>query len=219
MRPSRVLIVVSEPSRRTSLAWGELTNKLLNLLMNLRNPFSLPAQSSNLRLGCDFTNTKKFPLNRATQRNLAKNISRVYHTISNPSNLKEPLVELHKYMARPPGCSFLGATTAHVPVTVNSPTENLSDIIIDSGSDITLISMNTLNTLVEVPKIKKGQKINLVQVTGKVSISGYVELDLYFRMSSKSDKFWEGPEIQTIGWTDVISIQRKLCNKRGLMQC
>jgi len=64
---------------------------------------------------------------------------------------------------------------------INSPTENLSDIIINSGSDITLISMNTLNALVEVPKIKKGQKINLVQVTGKASISGYVELDLYFR--------------------------------------
>ena len=143
--------------------------------------FFTTAQNSNLRLGRDFTNTRKFPLNRATRRNLAKNISRVYHTISNPSDLKEPLVELHKYMARPPGCSLLGATAAHVPVTINSPTENLSDIIIDSGSDITLISMNTLNALVEVPKIKKGQKINLVQVTGKASISGYVELDLYFR--------------------------------------
>ena len=32
----------------------------------------------------------------------------------------------------------------------------------------------------ESPKIKKGQKINLVQVTGKASISGYVEPDLYF---------------------------------------
>ena len=143
--------------------------------------FFTTAQNSNLRLGRDFTNTRKFPLNRATRRNFAKNISRIYHTISNPINLKEPLVELHKYMARPPGCSFLGATVAHVPVTINSPTENLSDIIIDSGSDITLISMNTLNALVEVPKIKKGQKINLVQVTGKASISGYVELDLYFR--------------------------------------
>ena len=28
--------------------------------------------------------------------------------------------------------------------------------------------------------MKKGQKINLVQVTGKASISGYIELELYF---------------------------------------
>ena len=32
----------------------------------------------------------------------------------------------------------------------------------------------------ECPKIKKDQKIILVQVTGKASISGYVDLDLYF---------------------------------------
>ena len=83
-------------------------------------------------------------------------------------------------MARPPGCSFLGATAAHVPVSINSPMKNHSDIIIDSGSDITLISMKTLESLSRAPKVKKGQKINLVQVTGKASISGYVELDLYF---------------------------------------
>jgi hypothetical protein len=31
-----------------------------------------------------------------------------------------------------------------------------------------------------IPKIKQGQKINLVQVTGNASISGFVCLDLYF---------------------------------------
>ena len=41
----------------------------------------------------------KFPLSRATRRNLAKNISKVYHTISKTNNFEEPLVELHKYMA------------------------------------------------------------------------------------------------------------------------
>jgi hypothetical protein len=40
--------------------------------------------------------------------------------------------------------------------------------------------MKTLNALLDVPKIKKGQKINLIQVTGKASILGYVKLDLYF---------------------------------------
>jgi hypothetical protein len=138
------------------------------------------AQPSAFQLGRDLTNVKKFPLNRATRRNLAKSISKVYHTVSNTSNLEAPLIELHKYMARPPGCSFLGATAAHVPVSINSPTENHSDIIIDSGSDITLISAKTLESLSGSPKMKKGQKINLVQVTGKASISGYVELELYF---------------------------------------
>ena len=83
-------------------------------------------------------------------------------------------------MARPPGCSFLSASAAHVPVLINLPTENPSDIIINSRSDITLILEKALKGLLEAPKIKKGQKINLVQVTGKASISGYVELELYF---------------------------------------
>src|ERR1700728_1573062 len=138
-------------------------------------------QKPSLRFGRDLTNAKKIPLNRATRRNLAKNISKVYHTVSNPiNNDEEPLVELHKYMARPPGCSFLGATATHVPVTINSPRNNSSSIVINSGSDITLISLKALDSLDEVPKVKKGQKINLVQVTGKASISGYIDLELYF---------------------------------------
>ena len=40
--------------------------------------------------------------------------------------------------------------------------------------------MKALDALSEAPKIKKGQRINLVQVTGKASISGYVDLNLYF---------------------------------------
>ena len=112
---------------------------------------------------------------------MARNISRVYHTILDSADFgEEPLIKLHKYMARPPGCSFLGATTAHVPVTINSLKENPLDIVIDSGSHIMLISMKTLDGLWEVPKVKKGQKINLIQVTGKASISGYVDLELYF---------------------------------------
>ena len=95
-------------------------------------------------------------MNRATQRNLARNISKVYHTISRTEDPETPLVELHKYMARPPGCSFLGASAAHIPVLINSLTENPSDIIINSGCDITLISEKALESLLEAPKIKKG---------------------------------------------------------------
>ena len=50
----------------------------------------------------------------------------------------------------------------------------------NSGSDITLISVKTLEPLLEVPKIKQGQKINLIQVTGKALISGYIDLEIFF---------------------------------------
>ena len=104
--------------------------------------FFTTAQNPNLQLGHDFTNTRKFSLNRPTQRNLAKNISRVYHTISNPTDLREPLVELHKY-------------------------PNLPDVLSLVPPWLMYLS-KTLNALLEVLKIKKGQKINLIQVTGKV---------------------------------------------------
>ena len=53
-------------------------------------------------------------------------------------------------------------------------------VIIDSGSDITLISQAAFKGLKAKPTIKKGQKINLIQVTGSTTFSGYVTLDLVF---------------------------------------
>ena len=58
-----------------------------------------------------------------------------------------------------------------------------TDIIIDSGSDITLISSECLKNLVSKPKVKTGQKINLVQVTGSATINGYVDIPIYFTTS------------------------------------
>src|SRR6267378_4588025 len=57
---------------------------------------------------------------------------------------------------------------------------NLVKVIIDSGSDITLISEKSLAEMLNSAKIRQGQRINLVQVTGNASISGYVDIDLYF---------------------------------------
>ena len=54
------------------------------------------------------------------------------------------------------------------------------NIIVDSGSDITLISEESLSNLLGNYKVKSGQKINLIQVTGTSSISGYVTLEIYF---------------------------------------
>ena len=94
--------------------------------------------------------------------------------------MTKPLVELKKHQARPPGCSFLGSQATQVPATINSIDKNLAKIIVDSGSDITLISQKLLTKMLSQVKLRQGQKINLVQVTGNASISGYVDIDLYF---------------------------------------
>ena len=94
--------------------------------------------------------------------------------------MSKPLVELKKHQAQPPGCSFLGSQAAQVPATFNSIDKNLAKVIVDSGSDITPISQKLLTEMLAQVKLRQGQKSNLVQVTENASISGYVDIDLYF---------------------------------------
>src|SRR6202167_3080092 len=118
-------------------------------------------------LAKDLSLIPKIPLNRNTRRCLARKIVEVYHSISSDPSISKPLVELKKHQARPPGCSFLGSQATQVPATINSIDKNLAKVIVDSGSNITLISQKLLIKM-------------LVQVTGNASISGYVDIDLYF---------------------------------------
>ena len=154
MGPSRVLTSTSRLNLRMSLAWRGIRKKSWCPLPNLRKL----SMWSHRNRPC--IQDEIWP----TQENFhwielckgIRNISKIYHTISRTEESEAPLVELHKYMARPPGCSFLGASPAHVPVSIHSPMKNLSDIIIDSGSDITLISEKALGGLSDSLKIKKG---------------------------------------------------------------
>jgi hypothetical protein len=57
---------------------------------------------------------------------------------------------------------------------------NCIDMVIDSGSDITLISENYLKKMDIAPKPKTGQKINLIQLTSATAIIGYVNVPIYF---------------------------------------
>ena len=83
---------------------------------------------------------------------------------------------------RPPGCSFFGSQATQVPATVNFLNKNLTKVIIDSGSNITLILQKSHSELQTPIKLRQGQRVNLVQVTGNASISGYVNIDLYFHI-------------------------------------
>lgn len=125
----------------------------------------------------------KPPLNRKSRRRLARDISAVSHLVRSdnpPFPSSKPLVELKKFMARPPGCSFLGSRATKTEAFLGGSPTNSVEVIIDSGSDITLISERALAGLSKTLKVKSGQKINLIQVTGTTSIDGYVTLDLFF---------------------------------------
>jgi len=70
--------------------------------------------------------------------------------------------------------------------------------------------MKTLNGLLKVLKINKSQKIDLVQVTGKASISGYVDLELYFHTK----------EAYVInGMTTLLILGNSFANQYSLTLC
>lgn len=83
-------------------------------------------------------------------------------------------------MSRPSGCTFLGSKATTTCAGINGVGLNVMPMIVDSGLDITLISQMALQALTSHPKVCMGQKINLIQVTGNSTISGYVNLDLFF---------------------------------------
>ncbi|RDB19963.1 hypothetical protein Hypma_012730 [Hypsizygus marmoreus] len=125
----------------------------------------------------------KTPLNRRSRRRLARDVtSSSFRTYTSPAQIASDkgLIELKKVMARPLGCSFLGSRATQATANIGGLDIDPTNVIIDSGSDITLISQKTLDSLISKPKIRQGQKIKLIQVTGTSSISGFVTLDLFF---------------------------------------
>ena len=64
---------------------------------------------SNGQLAKDLSSTSKIPLNQNSRGCLAKDIAKVHYSITHTSQNSKPLVELKKYLAQPPGCSFLEA--------------------------------------------------------------------------------------------------------------
>jgi len=61
-----------------------------------------------------------------------------------------------------------------------SLTGTKSSVIIDSGSNISLISSQLTSQINPPLKIKTGQKIKISQVTSQSSTNEYVNIDLYF---------------------------------------
>jgi hypothetical protein len=120
------------------------------------------------------------PFNRRTRRRLARELSHAaFQASSSITHEGKPLVELKRLMSRPPGTTFLGSRAVEANCSIDGFSDPLK-VIIDSGSDITLISEQAVKRLSSKPRIVTGQRINLIQVTGNAIITGFVTLDLYF---------------------------------------
>ncbi|TFY53682.1 hypothetical protein EVJ58_g9320 [Rhodofomes roseus] len=122
-------------------------------------------------------------INRKGRRQMARQW-KTTHPLPNEENDSGKVLELKKELARPPGSSFLGSSATKLSAFLGPQEPETVEIVVDSGSDITLVSAKTLEAMKVPPKLKTGQKINLVQVTGKAKISGYAPMDLMFNTPS-----------------------------------
>lgn len=144
---------------------------------NLLNPYSDTPSLNSSFVKCPLPP----PINRKTRRKLARELNSVsYFTQAKEGNTKGMTIKLRKHMSRPPGCSFLGVQATETLASLNELEECPVPIIIDSGSDLSLISEKTLDQMWKPSKIRTGQRIKLIQVTGNAIITGYVTLDFYF---------------------------------------
>ncbi|KAF9004147.1 hypothetical protein BDZ89DRAFT_903935, partial [Hymenopellis radicata] len=89
-------------------------------------------------------------------------------------------LELKRIKARPPGCTFLGSRITETKASVGGIEQDNIDVVLDSGSDITLISEKAWKKLSTHPKARKGQRVNLKQVTGTSVIDEFTTIDLFF---------------------------------------
>lgn len=120
--------------------------------------------------------------NRKSRRQFAKEVLGTAQHV-NAKEGENSLLELTKIMARPPGCSFLGSRATEGEGFLQEFGENRTKIIFDTGSDITLISEKVWKRIKPTPKLRSGLRVNLVQVTGSATISGYVEIPIVFDTS------------------------------------
>jgi hypothetical protein len=93
------------------------------------------------------------------------------------------VIRCTKARTAPPGKSALGITALSVYGgrlgSLDSPEVQLR---LDSGADITLISEDCYKALQPRPKLQKGMKLSLFELTNQAKILGYVNLPIYITL-------------------------------------
>ena len=97
------------------------------------------------------------------------------------ASISKNLVRLHPKMRRPAGTHFMGAKNWVFPAHINSEDGHQMDVILDSGSDITLISEAEYKKLTDKPRRKEGRTIEIQQVAGTLEIKQYITFSLFIK--------------------------------------
>lgn len=83
---------------------------------------------------------------------------------------------------KPSGSSALGVSVLSLQGHINDINEPATDLRLDSGADITLISAEYYAKLAKPPKLRTGRKMDLWQLTDRKSkIEGYIEVPVFVK--------------------------------------
>ena len=141
---------------------------------------SVPQKAGDARIAVTLRGETRLGGNSALETgkaNLSYDLSHV--VLSAKLEKIKNLLTLRHWLPRPPGTSFLGSQATSVNGWLGEYGKNPTKIIADSGSDITLISHQAWTDMENSPRIKHGEQIALVGVTGSSAISDYVTLPIY----------------------------------------
>jgi hypothetical protein len=106
---------------------------------------------------------------------LPVNLSGLENLVEPPSENAAPCWE------RPPGHAVQGIEAFKLSCHVNSLKEPAVIVVGDSSAAPTLISQHFLESLKALkPRPRVGQKLKLIQLTGRAGCSEYIRLNLYF---------------------------------------
>jgi len=100
-----------------------------------------------------------------------------------PPPSKEKFVHIPKVRSRPEGMSVIGVSVLSTRGYVGSLKNGEMDLRLDSCADITLISSEFYDSLVDKPKLKQGMQMQLWQLTDKdAKLKGFIHIPVYMVM-------------------------------------
>ena len=89
-------------------------------------------------------------------------------------------IKLEPLCSRPTGKTHLGVKTLFVPATIGAIDGLDTQVLVDTGANITLISMETYQKIPEKPKIKKTEDMPLASIGGNFKAQGYITVPIFF---------------------------------------
>ncbi|KAB5587488.1 hypothetical protein CTheo_9073 [Ceratobasidium theobromae] len=138
-------------------------------------PSEIPSVHSNLTMS---TSPLASLSNLPSRKSLTKQL-KLASSQSMTSQVGKELT-LKRLMSRPPGTAFFGSKATVIQGWIQSTKGHKQDITFDSGSEITLINEKLLKELEPQPRVKTGQRLKLIQVTGISFLKNFVIIPLIF---------------------------------------